>query len=170
VGSVILVSLIRANGDALAIVHSWTKALSATTTHNEGKDNVPDCDGGAYLRTTPFRRCWYCSRPELELIPMEPTTYKHMDNVECPHCAGHQLALVAYAFDNGSAKWSEFRCAECSTHWRVNRQYKLSEIFFIGKTAEEIRCEIRQFAAMQSAMSELHLHNADEGAFRMLAH
>jgi transposase-like protein len=100
---------------------------------------------------------------------MEPTTYKHMDNVECPHCKGHELSLVAYAFDNGSAKWSEFRCSDCSSHWRVNRQYKISEIFFLGKTAAEIRHEITHFAALQSAMSELHLHNADEDAFRMLA-
>lgn len=100
----------------------------------------------------------------------EPQTYKFMPNVICPNdmCLGQNLSLVAYAYDNGSAKWSEFRCANCSTHFRVNRQYVTTEVLFKGKSPQEIRCEIRQFAAMQSAMSELHMHNADEGAFRML--
>ena len=102
---------------------------------------------------------------------MEPTTYKHMPNVICPNdgCNSNTLSLIAYAFDNGSAKWSEYRCGMCFSHFKVNRQYAVTEVFYIGRTAEQVRCEIRQFAAMQSAMSELHMHNADEGAFRMLA-
>ena len=101
---------------------------------------------------------------------MEPTTYKHMPNVICPNgnCNSHTLSLVAYAFDNGSAKWSEYRCAECGTHFRVNRQYALTEILFLGKSAAEIKAEILRMAALQSAMEALAKHNAPADAYRAL--
>jgi transposase-like protein len=96
-------------------------------------------------------------------------TFKHMPNVECPHCNGHQLSLVAYSFDNGTAKWSEFRCADCSTHFRVNRQYKLSEMLYTGKTRNEIAAEIQRFAAIQNTAVELHMAHAPDYYFRALS-
>lgn len=103
---------------------------------------------------------------------MDTPVYKHMPNVVCPnpHCQSHEFSLVAYRFDNGSAKWSEFRCALDGSHFRVNRQYSTTEVLYLGKTRDEIRDELIRISSMQVSFAELHRSNAPDDYFHALAH
>lgn len=99
-------------------------------------------------------------------------TYKHLPTIHCPnpHCGSEEFSLVAYAYDNGSAKWSEYRCALDGSHFRVNRQYLTTEVMYLGKTRDEIRQELIRISAMQNSFAELHRANAPDDYFHALVH